>query len=123
MYGDEVEDERYYMMEHPACQEIQASFQELFDDREGGMRKLVYVIQSSVSWQSWYTRCNVFPMTKILSGCLTCSLIDSSQVMTKVVVMRLVVMMMRMTWLEWIVVNLVFWKTLESRGGSGFFFL
>jgi len=36
-----VEDERHFMMECPAYQEIQANFQELYDDCEGDMRKLM----------------------------------------------------------------------------------
>ena len=36
-----VEDERHFMMECSAYQEIRANFQELFDDCEGDMRKLM----------------------------------------------------------------------------------
>jgi len=36
-----VEDERHFMMECQAYQEIRANFQELFDDCEGDMRKLM----------------------------------------------------------------------------------
>jgi len=36
-----VQDGKQFVMERPACQEIRITFQELFDDCEGDMRKLM----------------------------------------------------------------------------------
>ena len=46
-----VEDVRHFMMQCPAYQEIHANSQELFDNCEGGMRKLMCHMRS-ILWQS-----------------------------------------------------------------------
>ena len=72
-------------------------------------------------WRSWYIK-SVSSEMKILTGCLICSLTDFNRVKMKVVVM-FIVMSMRTNKLKlMILVSLVFWKPLEPRVGSGFFF-